>query len=158
MVKVSFETTEPKLAARIANAFTRAYIDDNLKQRVESTTEASQWLQEQLEKSEQHVMESADTLQQYREKAGLVDVDGMQNIKTEQLKDRSDRLSEARRVSSEAESLYLRAEGLRAQGQMDAIPAVLENPRIQRLRDEEQDAGAPDPHRFRALSRQLSRA
>ena len=76
MVMVSFETTEPKLAARVANAFTKAYIDDNLKQRLESTTEASQWLEEQLEKSRQHVMESANTLQQYREEAGLTDLEG----------------------------------------------------------------------------------
>ena len=139
MVKVSFETTEPKLAARVANAFTKAYIDDNLKQRVESSTEASQWLEQQLEKSQQHVMKSADTLQEYREKAGLTDLEGMQDIQSEQLKDRAADLSEARRVSSELESLYRRAERLQEMGQMDSIPEVLENPRIQRLRDEEQE-------------------
>ena len=66
MVRVSFESTNPQLAARVVNVFTRAYIDYNLKQRVESTTEASQWLQEQLEKSQLYVTDSMDTLQQYR--------------------------------------------------------------------------------------------
>ena len=139
MVKVSFEATDPRLAARIANAFTRAYLDYNLKQRFESTTEASQWLQEQLDKSNQHVMESVDSLQQYREKAGLVDVEGMRSLQAEQLKDRATHLSEAHRARSEAESRYQQAVRLRKLGQMDAIPAVLDNPLIQRLRTQEQE-------------------
>ena len=44
----------------------------------------------------------------------------------------------ARRARSEAEGLYLRAERLRKEGQMDNIPEVLENGRIQRLRDQEE--------------------
>ena len=137
MVQVSFESTSPQLAARVANAFTRAYIDYNLKQRVESTGEASQWLEQQLEKSRQQVTESMDTLQQYREEAGLVDVEGMHNVQVEQLKDRSAALSAAHRERSEAESLYQRARQLQSLGQMEAIPAVLENHRIGRLRDQE---------------------
>ena len=66
IVQVSFEATEPKLAARVANAYTSAYLDYNLKQRIESTTEASQWLEEQLAKAEEQVMKSADTLRQYQ--------------------------------------------------------------------------------------------
>ena len=139
MVKVSFEATDPRLAARIANAFTRAYLDYNLKQRFESTTEASQWLQEQLDKSNQHVMESVDSLQQYREKAGLVDVEGMRSLQVEQLQDRTTHLSEAHRARSEAESLYQQAVRLRKLGQMDTLPAVLNNPLIQRLRTQEQE-------------------
>ena len=139
MVKVSFEATDPRLAARIANAFTRAYLDYNLKQRFESTTEASQWLQQQLDKSNKHVMESVNALQQYREKAGLVDVEGMRSLQVEQLKDRATHLSEAHRARSETESLYLRAKRLRSQGQLDDIPAVRDDPRIQRLQDKEQE-------------------
>jgi len=138
VVHVSFETTDPELAARVANAYTRAYLNYNLQQRIESATEASQWLEEQLAKSEQHVMKSADTLRQYQEETGLVDVQGMQNVQTELLKDRSASLSAARRARSEAEGLYLRAERLQREGQMDHIPAVLENGRIQRLRDQEE--------------------
>ena len=138
MVMVSFDATDPELAARVANAYTRAYLDYNLQQRIESTTEASQWLEQQLAKSEAHVMKSADTLRQYQEDAGLVDVEGMLNIQTLLLKDRSASLSEARLASSEAESLYRRAQRLHKEGQMDNIPEVLENGRIQRLRDQEE--------------------
>ena len=138
MVQVSFEATEPKLAALVANAFTSAYLEYNLKQRIESTTEASQWLEEQLAKSAEHVMKSADSLRQYQEEAGLVDVQGMQNVQTGLLKDRSANLSAARRSRSEAEGLYLRAERLQREGQMDNIPEVLENARIQRLREQEE--------------------
>ena len=138
IVEVSFNAIEPKLAARVANGYTSAYLDYNLRQRIESTTEASRWLEEQLAKSEAHVMKSADTLRQYREDAGLVDVAGMLSIQAGLLKDRSASLSAARRARSEAEGLYRRAERLQKEGQMDNIPEVLANGRIQRLRDQEQ--------------------
>ncbi len=138
IVQVSFEAPEPKLAARVTNAYTSAYLDYNLRQRIESTTEASQWLEGQLAKAEEQVMKSAKTLRQFREDAGLADVAGMQNVQTGLLKDRAASLSAARLASSEAEGLYLRAVRLQKEGQMDNIPEVLENARIQRLRDEEE--------------------
>jgi capsular exopolysaccharide synthesis family protein len=136
MLEVSFEATDPTLAASIANAFTRAYLDYNLKQRLESTTEASQWLQEQLEKSRQHVLGSVDSLQQYREEAGLVNIEGMHSVLTHQLKDRTASLSRAHQKRSEAESLYLRARSLQQEGQMDAMWEVRENEWVQDLRSE----------------------
>ncbi|MGB5326268.1 MAG: polysaccharide biosynthesis tyrosine autokinase [Pseudomonadales bacterium] len=139
IVQVSFDAAEPELAARVANAYTRAYLDYNLQQRVESMTEASQWLEEQLAKSEAHVAYSADTLREYQEETGLVDVAGMQAVQTALLKDRSSNLSAARQARSAAEALYLRARRLQQEGQMDNIPAVLENRRIQSLRDQEAD-------------------
>ena len=138
LVIVSFDAIDPELAARIANAYTRAYLDYNLKQRIESTTEASRWLEQQLAKAEAQVMKSADTLRQYQEDAGLVDVEGMLNIQTLLLKDRSASLGDARLRSSEAEGLYRRAQRLYKEGQMDNIPEVLEHGRIQRLRDQEE--------------------
>jgi len=137
LVIVSFDAIDPELAARIANAYTRAYLDYNLKQRIESTTEASRWLEQQLAKAKAQVMKSADTLRQYQEDAGLVDVEGMINIQTLLLKDRSASLGDARLRSSEAEGLYRRAERLYKEGQMDNIPEVLEHRRIQRLREQE---------------------
>jgi len=139
MVQVSFEATDPRLAARVANAFTKAYVDYNLQRRVESTTEASEWLQKQLVKSQQHFLEAVDKLQHYREQAGLVDIEGMESVQTEQLKVIAAKLSEAQLRRAEAEQLYLRAKRLQAVGQMDAIPEVLNNPWIQRLRDKEQE-------------------
>jgi succinoglycan biosynthesis transport protein ExoP len=153
LVKVSFEATDPRLAARVANAFTKAYLDYNLKQRLESTTEASQWLQQQLSKSNQKVMESVDSLQQYRKEAGLVDVEGMRSVQVEQLKDRAAQLSEAHRTRSEAESRYQQAVHLRKTGQIDSLPAVLDNPMIERLRTREQELERQirlDSERFQA--------
>ena len=138
IVHIGFEATDPELAARFANAYTRAYLDYNMQQRVESTTEASQWLEEQLAKAEEHVMKSADILRQYQDEMGLVDVEGMQNVQTQLLTDRSASLSVARQARSEAERLYLLAERLHKEGRMDNIPEVLENDRIQRLREEEE--------------------
>lgn len=134
MVTVSFEASSPQLAARIANAFTEAFVEYNLRQRRESTTQASTWLRDQLEKANQHVLNSVDQLQEHREAAGLVDLGGLHSVQTEQLKEATAALSFAQRARNEAEGLYRRARELKAAGRLDALPSVRENSWIQELR------------------------
>ena len=157
MVQVSFEATDPQLAASIANAFTRAYLDNNLKQRKESTTEASQWLQEQLEKSRQHVLGSVDSLQQYREEAGLVNIEGMHSVQTEQLKDRTASLSRAQQSTQRGrESLPAGQEPAARGADGCHVRRCARTTWIQDLRTEEQQTRAPDPCRPGTVHRKLS--
>ncbi len=139
MVRVSFESYDPKMAALVANAVVGAYIDTHKAQRIESTQQASDWLKEQLEKSQENIVESISSLQKYREDAGLIEVEGMQNVYTEQLRILAGELGNAHRVRTEAENIYQRALRLKAMGQMDSLPIVMNNPWIQRLREQEQD-------------------
>ena len=139
MVQVSFETHDPKMSALVANAVSKAYIKKNLDDRIKFTEEASDWLSRQLEKSQQSIVESIDSLQKYREQAGLIDVDGMQNVYSEQLKILVDQLGDAQKVRAEAENLYRRAERLRTADQMDALPVVHNNSGIQRLKQQQQE-------------------
>lgn len=139
MVKVSFDSPNRSLAAMVANAVASAYIETNIKQRVESTGEASDWLKEQLLKSQQSVAESVESLQRYREEAGLLDVDGMQSVYSEQLRMLAGDISEANRARMEAESLLRRAQSLQTEGQLNSLPAVFNNPWIQRLKQQEEE-------------------
>ena len=139
MVKVSFESNNPRLAALVANAVAEAYIETSLADRRRSSQEASDWLKGQLAQAQQAVSESIDTLQRYREQTGLVNVEGMQSVFTEQLKTVSAELATAANVRTEAENLYRRAKRLQAAGQMEALPVIFENPWVQRLREQEEE-------------------
>jgi capsular exopolysaccharide synthesis family protein len=139
MIKVSFENENPGMTALVANAIADAYIETHKEQRIESTKDAADWLKEQLAKSQKNIVDSINELQKYREDAGLIDVEGMQNIYSEQLRLMAGDLSNARRERAEAENIYQRAKRLKAKGQMDSLPVVLDNPWVQRLRAQEQD-------------------
>lgn len=139
MVKVSFESPDPSLAALMANAVAQAYIETNLADRRTSSQDASDWLKGQLAQAQEAMAESIDTLQRYREQTGLINVEGMQSVFTEQLKTVSAELAHAANVRTEAENLYQRAQRLQATGQMEALPVIFENPWVQRLRAQEEE-------------------
>src|SRR2546429_2613918 len=48
LMDVSFESTDPQLAARIVNAHIASYIEQNFSSKYEATTRASAWLADQL--------------------------------------------------------------------------------------------------------------
>ena len=139
MVKVTFETHNPKMAALVANAVAQAYVETNLEHRIKSSKVASDWLKEQLEKSQKNINKAVENLQKYRENAGLININGEQSIYSEQLRIVIDQLGEAQEVRAKAYNLYRRAEALKNAGQMDVLPAVFNNPWIQQLKRERQE-------------------
>ncbi len=139
LVEISFETHDPNMAASVANTITQAYIEFHKEQRLDATKVASNWLNEQLEKSQQRIVESAEALQHYREEVGLVDIQGMQNVYAEQLRILAGKLGDARSVRTQSESLYRRAQHLRNIKQLDTLPMVLNNPWVQLLKTQEQE-------------------
>src|SRR3979490_1830342 len=48
LMDVSFESTDPQLAARLVNAHMTSYIDQNFRSKYEATTRASTWITDQL--------------------------------------------------------------------------------------------------------------
>ena len=99
MVRVSFASPNPALAARVANAVAEAYIKTHLEQRLAASEVASDWLKAQLAKSQQSVEESIAKLQRYHEQAGLVNIEGMQSVYTEQLRALTSQLTSPFKVS-----------------------------------------------------------
>ncbi|HMI52078.1 MAG TPA: Wzz/FepE/Etk N-terminal domain-containing protein, partial [Candidatus Saccharimonadales bacterium] len=60
LMDVSFESTDPQLAARIVNAHLENYIEQNFRGRYQSTTQASTWLADQLDELKIKVQKSED--------------------------------------------------------------------------------------------------
>ena len=60
LVKVSFESHYPDLAARVANTLAEAFIAQSLEQKIEATRGATQFLAKQMEEA-RHKLEAAET-------------------------------------------------------------------------------------------------
>jgi capsular exopolysaccharide synthesis family protein len=126
LVRVEFDSPDPRLAARIANAHAKAYIDSTLDVRVEATKSAADWMSVRLDGLRQELQASEARLQDYREQEQLVDVAGLKALPAQEVSDLSSRLLEVRQVLASAEIAYLQV--MPANGQLDkllGVPALL---------------------------------
>ncbi|MCW1383256.1 polysaccharide biosynthesis tyrosine autokinase [Novosphingobium sp. KCTC 2891] len=72
IVTIEFSSTDPKLAAKIANAYVDEFIQSNLQRKFDSSSYARSFLGEQLQTAKQKVEESERALNTYARSAGLI--------------------------------------------------------------------------------------
>ncbi|MBN1547643.1 MAG: polysaccharide biosynthesis tyrosine autokinase [Syntrophaceae bacterium] len=145
IVEISFESSDPKLAAQAANVTAQAYIDWNLGLRIKSTQSASVFLDEQVKQAKQKMEASEQALQQYREKYGLslmaTKAEGqkeVEDITRQRLRQVNAQLTEATNRRIEAETKYRKAQELmRNPDTAESIPEVVVNPTIIFMKDKE---------------------
>lgn len=140
LAKISFDSSSPELAARVANALAFTYIESDMDARYKVTQQASNWIQERLASLRVKLEESERTLQSYREKAGIVDVKSLgQGGAGQQMVEVTSRLVEARLRRAEAENAYNQIKSAKKSGELTSLPAVIRNPIVaDALRQESQ--------------------
>jgi polysaccharide biosynthesis transport protein len=135
---VNFTSEDPEKAAVIANAVADQYLVDQLEAKFEATRRATSWLNERLADLREKVKESETALQEYREKANLIDNQG-QTVSAQQLSELNSQLILARTERAQAEARLRRVRELVKTGGVESSPDVLASPLIQRLREQEAD-------------------
>src|SRR6266571_1641749 len=123
LMDVSFESTDPQLAARIVNAHIASYIEQNFRSKYEATTQASTWLADQLGELKIRVQRSEDARIAYERQNQIWTLDDKQNITTQRLSDINKQLTDAQNERMKKESLYQFAKA----GNLDAVPEVQNN-------------------------------
>jgi len=133
LVRVQFDSSDPKLAASIANAHAQAYIANMLDVRGDATRLATEWMGKRLEGLRQELLASEASLQAYREQEQLVDVAGLKALPTQEITDLSSRLLEVRQARSAAEIAYLQVKPVAGQVEsLRTIPAILADEGVRR--------------------------
>jgi len=131
LVKISFESNSPALAALVANTVASTYIENDLDARYKMTKQASGWLQERLSSLKTKLDESERNLQNYREKAGIVDVkSAAQSGAGKQIEEVTQRLVETRLRRAEAENAYNQIKSVGKNGDYSSLPAVVRNSNV----------------------------
>jgi polysaccharide biosynthesis transport protein len=123
LMDVSFESTDPQLAARIVNAHITSYIEQNFRGKYEATSQASTWLTGQLDDLRVKVQRSEDALITYERQNQIWTLDDKQNITTQRLADINRQLTDAQSERMRKESLFQFAKS----GNLDAVPQVQSN-------------------------------
>jgi capsular exopolysaccharide synthesis family protein len=120
LMDVTFESTDPQLASRIVNAHIENFIQQNLRSRYESTSQASSWLADQLSELKVRVQRSEDARIAYERLNQIWTLDDKQNITTQRLADINRELTEAQSERLKKESLYTFAK----EGNLEAVPQM----------------------------------
>ena len=129
LVELSFDCTNPQLAARVANRLAELYIEQNLQVKWDETQKASEWLRGRLTEMKANLEKSEDKLQAYAQANNILFVNEKQSMITERLNQLLTEYTKAQSDRYQKQSLYSQVEA----GQVQDLPAVFNNPLIQNL-------------------------
>ncbi len=85
LVQVSYDSPNPEFAAEAANALVDAYIELGLESRLDRARRVSSWLTERIEGLRQRLLKSEETLQEYQNREGLIDLQRLESMTTTEL-------------------------------------------------------------------------
>ncbi len=112
VVKVQVENADPQLAARIANTVAQTFIALNLERRLESSSYAKNFLEEQLALAKARLEESERKLQAFARSRNILTLDEKTNVVNQTFVEYSAALSKAEqdliRIESEYEAIRSR--------------------------------------------------
>ena len=133
LVRVHYESPDPRRAADYANAHAGAYIENILDARLSVTESASSWMARRVEELRTNLQASEANLQAYLEREQLIDAEGIQALPVQRLNDLTAELTDSRRRLSSARIAYFQVYGEDAEP-IESVPAVLDNPSVQQFR------------------------
>lgn len=142
LVRISFESSDPKLTHQVANKLGEAYIDNHLESRLALTQKAADWLTERLSGMRDDLERAEQELQSFRERENLVDVSGVGTLNAKEIDEIQQRLVNARNRVTEAKSQF-EAVGSVVSGyesRWETLPGVLADGLAQRLKENEAEA------------------
>jgi chain length determinant protein EpsF len=132
---VNYSSDDPKYAADVANAFTKAYLDTVLYLRTEPTREAAEWFDQQLKALRAQVIQAQTRLNAYQKEKGMFAEDGRVDVESARLTELNTQLLAARNAIYDAVSRHKQAtEILESGASPEAIPDVLSNAYINSIK------------------------
>ena len=137
LIKISFESTDSQMAAKVANGLADAYVENDLDSKFSMTQRATDWMNGRLVELKQKLNESERALQAYRDSRGIVNAgNGAVGIAATQLGDLTGRLIDARTKRTEAQIGLDQINKAKASNQpLDSVPVVLRFPEVSKAKD-----------------------
>ncbi|WP_011580496.1 MULTISPECIES: GumC family protein [Chelativorans] len=136
VIVIEYSSAYPELAASVPNAIADAYVASLKAAESQSNTDATRWLEPEIEDLRERVREAEARVAEFRANSDLLIGQNNTVLATQQLAELSSELSRVRANRSATEA---RVESVRAAieggGSIDTIPEVLASPLIQRLRE-----------------------
>ncbi|MDR6666633.1 polysaccharide biosynthesis tyrosine autokinase [Rhizobium sp. 1399] len=128
-LSISYTSTSPELASKIATSIAEAYLVDKLNSKYDATRRASEWLQERIDELKQKALDSDLAVQKFRTAHGLLSTGGQyQLLSDQQLSELTTQLIGAQADTARARAKYERVKSIIDNKRTDAIVTdVLDN-------------------------------
>jgi capsular exopolysaccharide synthesis family protein len=128
MVEVTFDSTDPQLAARVANALVNNYSEYNFHQKYDATRQASGFMEQQLDELKAKVEKSQQAMVDYERQNVIVNIGDKQSVVEQRLGALSQDLTSAQSDRMQKQSLYDMARSNESQ-----VAVIAQNELLQRL-------------------------
>lgn len=133
LVKINFDSPDPQLAARVANAWADGFIASNLERRFQATSFASKYLEERLAQLKTRLEDSEKALVAFSAQEQIVSIgEDAPSLSAQNLGELNRALSAAQQERIKTESVWKQA----STGNGLGLPQVVGNLLIQRLREQ----------------------
>jgi succinoglycan biosynthesis transport protein ExoP len=137
IVKVSYESTNPQIAAIMANRFTEAYLTTNLKMMIDPARKTKVWFDDQLKALRRRLEEAQSTLTEYQQEEGIVFSDERLDTETTRLQKLSSQLVASQQTTRNVVIEQQELDNIVASGaSLTTFPTVLNNSVIQKIKSE----------------------
>jgi len=134
LVRVNFDSPDPRVAAKVANAYGRVFITSSQQRRLQASAFATQYLSERLQQLRDRVEDSERKLVAYSSQEMIVPVgDDKPSLAAQNLTELNALLATAQDQRIKSEAAWRQA----SKGDSMGLPQVISNPLIQQLRAEQ---------------------
>jgi capsular exopolysaccharide synthesis family protein len=143
VIDIAFDSSDPRLAMKVANAVVDHYVNNQLELRFQATERASTWLKDKVTRLQAKVQDAELAVEKFRAKAGLFSTPNGSPLLLKQLTDVSAELANAQSASA---ALDARLSQLKAsvespvKGRSGAGTALVDSPFMRSLDTQEADA------------------
>lgn len=142
VIDVSYTSTDPVKAAKIANAFADRYLLEQLEAKFDATRQANSWLNDRLGQLRGQVQEAEAAVEQYKIANNLLSSSG-QTLTEQEISSYNQSVAQARAAQAEQEARLRSAQAQLASGSNgEDLGAALDSPVIQQLRSQRAQVSA----------------
>ncbi len=134
LVRISFDSSDPSLAALISNTLGEEYIEQNLELRLLATQNASGVLGTRLEELRSDLEQSQGALDEFLTRENLLDTGNIDDLVNSELSGLTRQLAEARDRRMAAEALIAVAGSNASLSRLSSLPEINAHPQIRDIR------------------------
>ena len=127
MVEITFDSTDPQLAARAANALVNNYTEYNFHEKYDATRQASGFMEQQLDELKAKVEKSQQAMVDYERQNLIVDIGDKQSVVEQRLSALSADLTAAQNERFQKQSLYEAVTSNDSEAALDAQDSLLQS-------------------------------
>ena len=137
IVQISYESTNPQIAALMANKIAEAYLVANLQMIIDPAEKTKVWFDERLKSLRKNLQNAQSRLTAYQQKEGIVATDERIDTENRRLQELTSQLVIAQQDERNAITVQRQLKEILVEGtSLMTFPKVFENPVIQRIKSD----------------------